>query len=117
QANWLSYGAAGGHPCIAPNPELNQWRKGGQAAHEAGCDALSEAGEEEEIWEEYFERTADAAIKRLETALWVGVTERSQEAVCLLFFTLGKEEAKMGKYRLKEPRPITVSSTDTLVWR
>ena len=29
--------------------------------------------------------------------------------MCLLFFTLGKEEAKIGRYRIKEPRPITVS--------
>lgn len=58
--------------------------------------------------QEYYDRMAESAIKRLGDALWVGVTERSDEADCLLFLTLGKGSTGMGSYRHKEPRPISV---------
>lgn len=45
----------------------------------------------------------------MEGALWVGVTERMEESICLLFLTLGKKESEMPQHRLKSPRPITVS--------
>lgn len=63
--------------------------------------------------QEYFERTADAAIRRMEGALWVGVTERMEEAACLLFLTLGKKEREMEQYRLKIPRPVSVRQAKT----
>lgn len=62
------------------------------------------------VWleQKFFERSADAAIRRLEGALWVGVTERMTEAICLLFFTLRKSYHPLGKFRYKLPRPISV---------
>lgn len=39
----------------------------------------------------------------------MGVTERMEESLCLLFLTLGMKESEMPQHRLKVPRPITVS--------
>eukprot|EP00752_Nemacystus_decipiens_P006534 g5885.t1 len=108
QANWLSYGAAEGHKCIEPDPEMNIWKTGARADADGACAALVEKGGDAAVWENYFKRTAEAAIRRLEGALWVGVTERMEESACLLFYTLGKQESEMPQYRLKEPRPISV---------
>lgn len=58
--------------------------------------------------QEHYDRMAESAIKRLGDALWVGVTERSDEADCLLFLALGKGSTGMGSSRHKEPRPISV---------
>ncbi|CAM9756207.1 unnamed protein product [Scytosiphon promiscuus] len=107
QANWLSYGAADRHSCILPNPESNLWKQGKLDA-DGTCGALVREGKDESLWQEYFERTADAAIRRMEGALWVGVTERMEEAACLLFLTLGKKERELPQYRLKIPRPVSV---------
>ncbi|CAN0304720.1 unnamed protein product [Hapterophycus canaliculatus] len=56
----------------------------------------------------HYDQVAESAIRRMEDALWVGVTERSNEADCLLFLTLGKGSRDMGSSRHKEPRPISV---------
>ncbi|CAM9357376.1 unnamed protein product [Ascophyllum nodosum] len=127
QTKWLSYGSAKRHPCIEKNPELSLWNANGGAEIEGvDCVDLKAKGRDEEIWEEYFSRTADAAIKRLERGMWVGVTERMEEAVCLLLFTLGKAWYPLGNLRHKEPRPISVWSeaaiakvdrTDRADWR
>lgn len=58
--------------------------------------------------QEHYDLLAESAIRRMEEALWVGVTERSDEADCLLFLTLGKGSRDMGSSRHKEPRPISV---------
>lgn len=63
---------------------------------------------ERNVRQEYFERAADSAIRKLESALWVGVTERLPESTCLLFLTLGKPYRPIGEYRVKTPRPISV---------
>ncbi|CAM9805761.1 unnamed protein product [Ectocarpus fasciculatus] len=107
EARWLSYGAAEGHPCIRPDPELNQWMVDDTDVG-GTCKAIEASGQDAEVWEEFFERTGDAAIRRMEGALWVGVTERMEESLCLLFLTLGMKESEMPQYRLKVPRPITV---------
>ncbi|CAM9234999.1 unnamed protein product [Ectocarpus sp. 6 AP-2014] len=107
EARWLSYGAAEGHPCIRPDPEFNRWRVDDTDVG-GTCKAIKASGQDADVWAAYFERTADAAIRRMEGALWVGVTERMEESLCLLFLTLGKKESEMPQHRLKIPRPITV---------
>lgn len=40
------------HPCILPDPELNQWRPGPGATGETeNCDRLEATGKDQEIWE------------------------------------------------------------------
>ncbi|CAN0348617.1 unnamed protein product [Pylaiella littoralis] len=107
EANWLSYGAAERHPCQTHHLEINRWKTGGD--DEGGkCDALKAQGGDVAVWEDYFERAADAAIQRLEGAMWVGVTERMEESLCLLFLTLGQKEKEISHERFKTPRPISV---------
>ncbi|CAM9477276.1 unnamed protein product [Ectocarpus sp. 4 AP-2014] len=90
-----------GHAWVTPE-------KGGDRHDEESCNSLKASGKHNTILEEYYDRMAESAIKRLGDALWVGVTERSDEADCLLFLTLGKGSTGMGSYRHKEPRPISV---------
>ncbi|CBN74083.1 conserved unknown protein [Ectocarpus siliculosus] len=90
-----------GHAWVKPE-------KGGDHHDEESCNSLKASGKHNAILEEYYDRMAESAIKRLGDGLWVGVTERSDEADCLLFLTLGKGSTGMGSYRHKEPRPISV---------
>lgn len=90
-------------------------RKGREKSQEYWKEELDRGGRQPFHFacrQEFFERSADAAIRRLESALWVGVTERMPEATCLLFFTLGEEEMALGEHRVKQPRPVSVRSLD-----
>ncbi|CAN0324048.1 unnamed protein product [Pylaiella littoralis] len=107
EASWLSYGAADRHPCQTPRLDVNTWRTG-RDDEDGTCGALKAQGGDAAVWEDFFERAADAAIRRLEGALWVGVTERMEESACLLFLTLGKKEREVPQHRFKTPRPISV---------
>ncbi|CAM9727356.1 unnamed protein product [Ectocarpus sp. 8 AP-2014] len=95
------------HRCIYGHAWVKPER-GGDRHDEESCNSLKAGGKHNAILEEYYDRMAESAIKRLGDGLWVGVTERSDEADCLLFLTLGKGSTGMGSYRHKEPRPISV---------
>ncbi|CAM9438361.1 unnamed protein product [Choristocarpus tenellus] len=62
--------------------------------------------------QDFFNRSADASIARLKSAMWVGVTERMEESVCLLFLQLRKGVQTLPKSRFKIPRPISVWSDE-----
>ncbi|CAM9920301.1 unnamed protein product [Choristocarpus tenellus] len=62
--------------------------------------------------QDFFDRNADAAIDRLKSAMWVGVTERMEESTCLLFLQLKKGVHDLPNARLKTPRPISVWSDE-----
>ncbi|CAN0019668.1 unnamed protein product [Scytosiphon promiscuus] len=110
QARTYAYQGEKTHPCI--HRDVWAWPGSGEdpdgSEGEQSCDSLKARGEHGAILEEHYDQLAESAIRRMEEALWVGVTERSDEADCLLFLTLGKGSRDMGSSRHKEPRPISV---------